>query len=54
MDASKELRVQEFLDRLKDAPPASSAKEAYALICDTLNGVEDEFTSIPFNIAVTE
>ena len=29
-----------------------ASKEAYALICDTLNGVEDEFTSIPFNIAL--
>jgi len=51
MDASKEVRVQVFLNRLRDAPPVSSAEEAYALICDTLNGVEDELTSTPFNIA---
>jgi hypothetical protein len=51
MDASKEVRIQAFLDRLKDASPASSAEEAYALVCETLNEVEDEFTSIPFDIA---
>jgi hypothetical protein len=29
MDASKEVRLQAFLDRLRDAPPASNAEKAY-------------------------
>lgn len=37
--------------RLGEAVPASTFEEARKLIADTLNAVEDEMTSIPFNPA---
>lgn len=46
---SKEERLQEFLRRLDAAPPAKDAEEAFALVVKTLNSVEDELTSIPYN-----
>jgi len=48
-DPSKAERFAEFLRRLAAAPPASNFDEAYRQICDTLNGVEDDMTSIPFD-----
>ncbi|MEQ8966374.1 MAG: hypothetical protein RID91_11155 [Azospirillaceae bacterium] len=45
----KSERVAEFLRRLGDAPPASSHGEAFDLLADTLNRVEDEFTDVPFD-----
>jgi hypothetical protein len=41
------LRLQEYFRRLTDAPPASSADEALALVCDLLDEVEDELSGIP-------
>jgi len=40
--------VAAFLDRLQAAPCAASFETAYRLLCDTLNGVENEFTDIPY------
>src|SRR4051812_30972198 len=48
-DATKGERFAEFLRRLRFAPPASNDEEAYAQICDILNAVEDEMTSIPYD-----
>lgn len=45
---SKAERVEEFLRRLAAAPAATSAEEAIELLASTLNGVEDEFTTIPY------
>lgn len=47
-DFSKRERFAEFLARLSIAPPARTAHEAYCLLGDTLNQVEDELTDIPF------
>jgi hypothetical protein len=52
MDATKNERFEEFLKRLEAAPPAASAAEAMALLSSTLNAVEDEMTSIPYNPAL--
>ena len=49
MNPTKAERFEEFLRRLVAAPPASSFDEAYRLICDVLNAVEDDTTSIPFD-----
>jgi hypothetical protein len=50
-NASRAERFAEFLRRLGDAPTASSSEEAYRQLCDVLNAVEDEMTSIPFDLA---
>ena len=48
-DATKRERIEVFLGRLDAAPVASDADEAYRQVCDILNAVEDELTSIPFD-----
>lgn len=45
---SKRARFEEFIRRLSAAPPATSFEDAYELLCDTLNAVEDEMTEIPY------
>jgi hypothetical protein len=45
---SKAKRLQEFLQRLEAATPASSAEEAVGLLAGILNAVEDELSGIPF------
>lgn len=45
---SKNERLEEFFRRLGSAPPAKTFDEAYSQICNILNEVEDEMTSIPF------
>src|SRR3954451_19500465 len=42
-------RFAEFLRRLGVAPSASDFDEAFSQVCDILNAVEDEMTSIPFD-----
>jgi hypothetical protein len=49
MILSKGERVSVFLDRLTQAPPASSGDEALMLLSETLNQVEDELTEITFD-----
>jgi hypothetical protein len=46
-DATKAQRFAEFLQRLSAAPAASNFDEAYRQLCDILNAVEDEMTTIP-------
>lgn len=46
---SKSARMKEFFRRLAAAPAAANDADALALVCDTLNRVEDELTGIPFN-----
>ncbi len=46
---TKAERFEEFLRRLGAAPAASSLDEAYRQVCDILNAVEDDLTSIPFD-----
>jgi len=40
-------RLAEVYRRLHDLPAARSADEAFQMICDTLEHVEDEFSGIP-------
>ncbi|MBP9091944.1 hypothetical protein KBI23_13040 [bacterium] len=42
-------RLQLFYARLQAAPNASTHDESYALLCDTLNSVEDEHSGVPYN-----
>jgi hypothetical protein len=49
LDLPKEDRVEEFLRRLAQATAAASFEEAYELLCRTLNAVEDQLTTIPFD-----
>lgn len=49
MDVPKDERFREFLQRLGSAPAASSFDEAYQLLCDVLNAVEDELSGLPCN-----
>jgi hypothetical protein len=48
-DASRAERLEEFFRRLSAAPLASDHDEAMRQVADTLNGVEDEMTSIPYD-----
>ncbi|MFY0525517.1 hypothetical protein ACN28I_21025 [Archangium gephyra] len=49
MEHTKTQRIQEFIKRLGALAPAASFAEAKQQLDDTLNAVEDEMTSIPFN-----
>jgi hypothetical protein len=46
---SKPERTKIFIDRMNESPPAEDAEGAYQLLCETLNKVEDEYTTIPYN-----
>jgi hypothetical protein len=46
---TKGERLAEFLDRLRRAPPASSAEGALELVNEILNAVEDELSGIPYD-----
>ena len=45
---SKQERFAIFLERLASAPVASTMEEAFELIAQTLNAVENEFSGVPF------
>jgi hypothetical protein len=53
MEEAKKLtqaeRVAEFLKRLGEARPVASHDEAFSLVRDTLNGVEDQFSGVAFD-----
>ncbi|MBL4846144.1 MAG: hypothetical protein JKY65_11505 [Planctomycetes bacterium] len=49
MEPSKQERLEEFCRRLSAAPAPETAEEAFSLIAETLNEVEDELTTIPNN-----
>ena len=40
--------MQEFFRRLQAAPPANSSEDAFDLLTQTLNAVEDEFSGVPY------
>ena len=42
-------RLQLFYERLQAAAAASTRDESYALLCVTLNAVEDEHSGVPNN-----
>jgi hypothetical protein len=44
---TKRERLAEIFRRLAAAPPAASHDEAYRLLCDTIDAVEDEMTTTP-------
>jgi hypothetical protein len=46
---SRAERLEEFYRRLGAAPVASSFEEAYNQICDVMNEMEDELTTIPYD-----
>lgn len=45
----KKGRLLLFYQQLRQAPAASTHEEAYALICKTLDAVEDEHSGVPKN-----
>jgi hypothetical protein len=54
MDRSKAERLAEFMRRLQALAPARSLEQARFQVETTLNLVEDEWTSIPFDQAVLD
>ncbi len=40
-------RLALIFDRLREAPPATSYEEAYALLCTVMTAVEDEHSGVP-------
>ncbi len=48
-DASRSDRLGEFLRRLAGAPQSHDHDEAVRQVTETLNSVEDEMTSIPYD-----
>lgn len=49
MDLTKQERLELFLQRLLKANPATNHNEAFNLLSNILNEIEDEFTSIPYS-----
>ena len=45
----KKARLSLFYQRLSDAPAAATHDEALKMLCDILNGVEDEYSNVVFN-----
>lgn len=46
---NKQARLELFYQRLRESPAARTHDEAYALLCATLNAVEDEHSGVPNN-----
>jgi hypothetical protein len=42
-------RLEVYYYRMRSAPPASDHDEAMQLMAQMLNGVEDEFSGVPYN-----
>ncbi len=42
-------RLEVYYYRLRRAPPAADHDEAMRLMAETLNGVEDEFSGVPYD-----
>jgi hypothetical protein len=47
MGFTKYQRLLILFERLREAPPVSSAEAALRLVCDTLERVEDEYSGEP-------
>src|SRR5438876_2211100 len=45
----KAHRLEEFLGRLAETPPARTFDEAYGQLYRTLNEVKDELSGVPYN-----
>lgn len=45
----KSHRLAEIYRRLQQAPPATTAEEAFQQLADIMNDVEDALTAIPYN-----
>ncbi len=54
MNKSKRERVDEIVARLRAAPPAASADEAFELVNAIVDAVEDDMTEIPYDPAAAE
>ena len=46
---SRKERLKEFMRRMKALEPKSTFDDAYEMLCDTLNEVEDEFSGVPYD-----
>jgi hypothetical protein len=46
---SRKERLEEFMRRMTASEPRSTFDDAYELLCDTLNEVEDELSGVPYN-----
>ncbi len=44
----KNDRFQEFIKRLEEAEPVGSGEEAFEMLANTLNCVENELSNIPY------
>ena len=45
---NKKERFQEFIKRLEETESVSSSEEAFEMLANTINGVENEFSNIPY------
>lgn len=48
-EVSRSQRLEEFLRRLASRLPVASVEDAFSVLAETLNEVEDELTGIPYN-----
>ncbi len=49
MPLSKRERLRLFFETLRTAPAAATAEAAFAMLCDTLNRIEDAHSGVPFD-----
>lgn len=49
MKLTREQRFSMILERLRAAAPATSMDEAYAMLCNVMNSVEDEYSGVVYD-----
>lgn len=49
VETPRQARLAMFFERMTTAPAASNFEEAFGQIHDVLNGVEDEYSGVPYN-----
>lgn len=49
MKLPKRERLKKFIDKLSEETPARNEEEALELVSKTLNDIEDEYTTIPYD-----